>query len=100
MPDSRPADYYLGCLDSSVFVDFNAVQDDKISLIRISFDGYGCCDFESNAVPLDKKDSETFIDIIKGEITEQNTVATIIKKAISLNKENIWTDALQEYNLI
>ena len=30
MPDSRKADFYLGCLDSSVFIDFNLTSDNLI----------------------------------------------------------------------
>ena len=41
MPQTRKADYYLGCLDSCVFLDFNRSTDNGISLARISFDGYG-----------------------------------------------------------
>ena len=44
MPSTRKADYYLGGLDSSVFIDFNRTKENRISLVRISFDGYGCCD--------------------------------------------------------
>jgi len=41
MTQTRKADYYLGCLDSCVFLDFNRSTDNGISLARISFDGYG-----------------------------------------------------------
>jgi hypothetical protein len=43
MPESRKADFYLGCLGGSVFIDFNLANENLISLCRISFDGYGCC---------------------------------------------------------
>ena len=43
MPATRPTDYYLGCLESSVFMDFDNYENEHIRLIRISFDGYGCC---------------------------------------------------------
>ena len=32
MPESRKADFYLGCLDGSVFIDFNYTPDKRISL--------------------------------------------------------------------
>ena len=49
MPESRKADYYLSCLDSSVFIDFNRSNENLISLVRISFDGYGCCNLDEKS---------------------------------------------------
>ena len=37
MPDSRPAEYCLGCYDGSCFVDFN-ITNGLVFLERISFD--------------------------------------------------------------
>lgn len=37
MPESRKADFYLGCLDDSVFLDFNYSTNKCINLCRISF---------------------------------------------------------------
>ncbi len=39
LPPTRQADYYLGCLNASVFIDFNCSDENLIYLIRISFDG-------------------------------------------------------------
>lgn len=100
MPPSRPADYYLGYLDGCVFLDFDNVDNDKVCLKRISFDGYGCCELAGRAVPLNENDSKVFKDIIQGKVKDQNTLSAIVKKAIGLNKMLIWTDALEEYNLI
>ncbi len=99
MPDSRPADYYLGCLDGCVFLDFNNQDKDRISLKRISFDGYGCCELGDKVTPLDTDDSQSFKNIIKDELKDQDLLLTIVKKAIALNRQNIWTEALEEYNL-
>jgi hypothetical protein len=100
MPSSRPADYYLGYMEGCVFLDFNNYGDDRISLVRISFDGYGCCEFVDQSIPLNKDDSKTFIDFVKNFIENQSALMTIVKQAIQLNKELIWEDALEEYNLI
>ena len=100
MPKSRPADYYIGCHDSSVFIDFNNDEDGNICLVRISFDGYGCCNLGKHGTPLNKKDSEVFKEIFYNKTLEQNKMEVIIKKAIFLNKSLIWADALEEYQLI
>lgn len=100
MPGSRPADYYLGCLDGSVFLDFADGKDDSISLIRISFDGYGCYDLKEQAVPISKDDSIAFRNTLQNGIQDQRLLETLVKKAILLNKATIRAEALNEYRLI
>ena len=100
MPDSRKADFYLGCLDGSVFIDFNFTIDKLINLCRISFDGYGCCDLDDNTKSLDDQSSKTFIEEIRKDNLDQEIITKIVLELIRLNKNNIWTDALEEYNLI
>ena len=63
IPESRPADSYLSYADGSVFMDFSH-EGNIIRLIRISFDGYGCCTLESSTiVPMDTEDSLHFLDM-------------------------------------
>jgi len=100
MPKTRKADYYLGCLDSSVFIDFNHSKDNRIFLVRISFDGYGCCNLDERAKYLDKENSQKFITEIKKEKLNQEKIEKLVKEAIKINKEYIWTDAIEEYGLI
>lgn len=100
MPDSRKADFYLGCLDSSVFLDFNLTIDKRISLCRISFDGYGCCELTEKTNLLDLELSTKFLEEIKKDDLSQEKLTPIVLEIIRINKEYIWTDALLEYNLI
>lgn len=100
MPGSRKADFYLGCLDGSVFIDFNFTTDKRINLCRISFDGYGCCNLDNNAKCLDDISSKAFIDEIGKDNFDQEKITKIVLELIRLNKDNIWTDALEEYNFI
>ena len=100
MPDIRKADFYLGCFDGSVFLDFNYTTDKRIDLCRISFDGYGCCDLDNNAKYLDDQSSKDFIDEIEKEHLDQEKVTKIVLELIRLNKDNIWADALEEYKFI
>lgn len=100
MPSSRKADIYLGCLDGSVFVDFNITSGGKISLCRISFDGYGCCNLTESKKLLNFELSEKFIEEVNKEKIDQEKLTPIVKAIIKLNQEHIWTDALEEYNLI
>jgi len=100
MPDSRKADFYLGCLEGSVFIDFNLTADKLINLCRISFDGYGCCNLDKNVKCLDKELSKDFIFQINKDNIEQEKMTKLVLELIQLNKDYVWTDALEEYNLI
>lgn len=100
MPDSRKADFYLGCLDGSVFLDFNYMKDGCIALCRISFDGYGCCNIGDSAQCLNEQLSKEFLDEIAKDNFNQEKITKVVLELIRLNKENIWTDALEEYKLI
>jgi hypothetical protein len=100
MPGTRKADFYLGCLDSSVFIDFNLTSDNLISLCRISFDGYGCCNITDTKNLLDFELSKKFLEEINKDKLDQNKLTPLIKEIIKINQEHIWTDALEEYNLI
>ena len=100
MPDSRKADFYLGCLEGCVFLDFNYTVDKRIYLCRISFDGYGCCNIDSNAQCLDNQTSKEFINEIQKDNLDQEKITKVVLELIRLNKDNIWTDALEEYKLI
>lgn len=100
MPKSRKADYYLCCLDNSVFIDFNLSGENKIFLVRISFDGYGCCDLNGVKNHLSEEDSKKFIAEIEKKNLNQEIITELVLKAIQVNKEYIWTDALEKYDLI
>ena len=100
MPDTRKADIYLGCLDGSVYIEFNLTSDNLISLCRISFDGYGCCDITDTQNLLDFDLSNKFLEEIEKDKLDQDKLTPLIKEIIKINKEHIWTDALEEYNLI
>ena len=100
MPKSRLGDYFLGCLDCSVFIDFNRSSENLISIISISFDGYGCCKLDDKTVSLNQQDSEEFITVMEQDNLNQEAISRLVKKLITVNKEQIWTDAIEEYGFI
>lgn len=100
MPETRKADYHLGCLDGSIFLDFDKSGENLVSLVRISFDGYGCCNLNEKAKFLDKQDSDLFIAEMNNENLNQVIITYLVLKAIQNNKDIIWNDALLEYKLI
>jgi len=99
MPHTRPADYCLGCLGGSIFMDFENYEDERIRLKQISFDGYGCCDLGDQAIPMNEVDSRAFKEIIKATLPDQSRLTTIVKKTLLSNRKLIWEDALNEYGL-
>jgi hypothetical protein len=99
MPDSRPADYYLGCLDGAVFMDFDNCENERIRLKRISFDGYGCCDVTDEAIPMNEADSIAFKILIEAQLPDQSRLTAIVKRTLLSNRKFIWEDALNEYGL-
>ena len=101
MPDSRPADYYFYCLDGSVFIDFNDHYEDRlVRLVRISFDGYGCCNLNDDVIPMNESESQLFRDLITTSKPDQSLLSKLIRSNLFANKELIWEDALKEYGLI
>lgn len=100
MPESRKADFYLGCLDGSVFLDFNYNTSKQIYLRRISFDGYGCCNINNNIQCLNEKSSIDFVNEISKTTLNQKKIKKLVLELIELNKDNIWLDSLEKYNLI
>lgn len=101
MPSSRKADYYLACCDDSVFIDFDDYDSDQIVIVRISFDGYGCCNIPSDKVlPVSKEHSLLFKLMFNSKEIEQDRLKQIIACTLKMNIGLIWEDALNEYELI
>lgn len=100
MPDTRPADYYLGCLEGSIFIDFDNYDNERIRLRRISFDGYGCYGLGDHAIPVNEADSRVFRKMIEVQVLDQSRLTAIIKKTILDNRKLIGEDALNEYGLL
>ena len=100
MPESRRADFYLGCLEGSVYIDFNKSNENLISLCRISFDGYGCCNLPDKTNCLSLELSNRFIQEMEREELDQEIIATIVRELIKTNREYIWEEALKEYKLV
>ncbi len=100
MPDTRKADYCLGCLDGSVFIDINISNDNRIYLRRISFDGYGCCNLDNGSNYLSYIQSNKFIEELKKEEFDERNITLLVKELIKINKDHIWANAIEEFGLI
>ena len=100
MGSSRTASYQLGCLNGSVYMDFNLSKEQLVTLCRISFDGFGCCSLGDYTKYLHAESSALFLLEMKKYVMDQEVLAKLVKELIRLNKELIWEDALKRYQLI
>lgn len=82
MPDSRKTDFYLDCLDGSIFLDFNYSTDKRINLCRISFKGYCCCNIGNNAKYIDNQLSKEFIKEMEKDNLDQETIMKVVLELI------------------
>lgn len=98
---SRPCDYCLGLQEDSVFIDLNLDDDGRLFMVRISFDGYGCCRLgPDERRKLDFESSQKLKVLIELKDYENPMVGAIIGRHLEASKDLIWEDALIEHNLI
>jgi hypothetical protein len=97
---TRPCSFCLCLQGGSVFADFDTDDADIISLRRISFDGYGCCEAGASITRMSSDDSRLLLDAIaRGEL-ESVRVEHTLRKYFRENKDVIWSDALAKHDLL
>lgn len=100
MPESRPSSFCFSLFDGSVFVDF-AKKGGLLYLLRISFDGFGCCSIQGGSNPLGKEHAKAFLKIVRGGMKDKTELLGLIKTAIRLNRPLLGADEpLQKYRLL
>lgn len=101
MPQSRKADFYLGCLDGQVYIDFDLNKESRVKLKRISFDNYGSCNPDSSKIyPMNINESKLFITMLESDKLDQDLLSSIILKTLNQNIDYLWKDVLIEYKFI
>jgi len=96
---TRPCSFCLCFQGGRVFADFDTDDAGIISLRRISFDGYGCCEVEFTT-RMSSGDSRLLLDAIaRGEL-ESVQVEEVLRRYFRENKDMIWSDALAEHDLL
>ena len=97
---TRPCSFCLCLQGGSVFADFDTNDAGIISLRRISFDGFGCCQVEESITRMSSGDSRLLLDAIaRGEL-ESVQVEETLRRYFRENKDAIWSDALTEHGLL
>ena len=98
-PATRPCRYCLSLQRGAVFTDFD-FDSENVQLLRISFDGYGCCHLEDSHRKMNKKDSVRFIEMIEAKNIVQEEMSAILTRYFKENTDVIWEDALVENALL
>lgn len=97
---TRPCIFCLCLQGGSVFADFKIDSDGRVHLVRISFDGYGCCATDGNVTRLPLDESHTLVKLVDTDDVNRNEIREILYRYFNENKNVIWRDALVEHGLI
>lgn len=97
---TRPCKYCLVLQDGAVFADFQINEAGNLYLVRISYDGYGCCETENRIVGIEAANTNELISAIESNNLNTQIVATILSGYFRAHKDALWEDALLEYELI
>lgn len=100
MPSSRPAHICLGLQGHSVFADFDLDPDGRLFLVRISFDGYGCCGTPVDMPRLSAEDSASFLAMRERGAFDRDAAAPILYAYFAEHRDLLWPDALAEHGLL
>jgi hypothetical protein len=84
------------------FADFDKDEKGCLYLVRISFDGYGCCypdlSIELAKIPFDE--SASLIKHIENGDCVHPELSEIIQSYLRAISESVWEDALKYHDLI
>ena len=99
---TRPCSFTLALDGGSVFADFDVGSDGLISLLRISFDGYGAWRpvEGQRTTTMDLGDAAVLQGARDGGSLNTDEVRTLLRRYFHANSGLIWSDALEQYGLL
>jgi hypothetical protein len=97
---SRPCRFCLCLQGGSVFADFDIDSDGRVYLVRISFDGYGCCATEGRVAHMPLDESHTLVKLVDADDVNRDEIREILYRYFDQNQNLIWRDALVEHDLL
>lgn len=96
---TRPCKFCLVLQHDSVFADFDVDEKGCVRLLRISFDGYGCCHTDRSS-KMDQTASRLLITAVdRGDVGDL-AIEMTLRDYFRANSEIIWKDALTEHDLL
>jgi hypothetical protein len=97
---TRPCRFSLCLQGGSVFADFDIDSDGHVCLVRISFDGYGCCGTEGKVTQMPLHESHTLVELVDSNDVNRDEIREILYRYFDENQNVIWRDALVEHELL
>lgn len=102
---TRPCTFCLCLQGGCVFADFDIDGEGLISLRRISFDGYGCCEPNRPTRKMSIADSTAIKSVLDSHTQELDGVdypkiEQILRNFFNANIDCLWEDALKEHELV
>jgi hypothetical protein len=98
----RPCAFCLRLQGGCVFADFDLDGSGRAILVRISYDGYGCCqaDLRAESRCLSQHDTGILLAAMASGQLQTAAVAEILRTYFSRNQDALWPDALAAHGLI
>lgn len=96
-PPTRPCRFCLSLQNDSVFADFNIDDDGRVFVVRISYDGYGCCR-EPVVGRMTPQESAALLAMVEQDALEP--AVPLLRAYFRENQEVLWSDALAEHGLV
>ena len=99
---TRPCRFCFALQDDSVFADFDVDEKGQLYLVRISFDGHGCCypAWSNMPVKMSPGDSQKLVRFTDDDDLAHPDVASIFNSYFVACGEALWADALRDHHLI
>ena len=97
---SRPCRYSLAVQDDSVFADFDIDSDGRVTLVGISFDGYGYFGTAGKVSSMPYEVSGRWIDLVEKSNVGSDELSVILSEYFRENSSAISNEALLEHGLI
>lgn len=100
-PGTRESDFAFCIGDSAIFADFKVDDEGLVFLVRISFDGFGCCTLDAKSVTrMTRSESEAICNMATARSVDVARAEPILRRHFAENQAIIWADALKEHDLI
>ena len=93
MLPTRPCLYCLSFNNSCVFADFD-LADDRLYIVRISFDGHGCYRLDDPTWSISPEDSSRMIDWIESDNVDHDAMRGVLTEYLCRRKTSKFDDAL------
>lgn len=88
-------------LQDVAFADFDLDNEGQLSLLRISFDGFGCCTPERrDVIPMSRADSALLLEHVADENLGADEVSEVLVRYFEQHRSVIWEDELIAHELV